>query len=40
MTPIEEEALVRTFDYLKPTSTEEALAMLAQYGDRAKVIAG
>jgi CO/xanthine dehydrogenase FAD-binding subunit len=31
---------VRTFEYLKPTSIEEALELLAQYGDRAKVIAG
>lgn len=31
---------MRTFEYLKPTSVEEALELLAQYGDRAKVIAG
>jgi len=31
---------VRTFEYLKPASIEEALSLLEQYGDRAKVIAG
>jgi len=31
---------VRTFEYLKPASVEEALSLLAQYGDRAKVVAG
>ena len=29
-----------SFDYVAPTSVEEALAALAQYGDEAKVIAG
>jgi carbon-monoxide dehydrogenase medium subunit len=28
------------FDYLAPTSVEEALAALAQHGDEAKVMAG
>ncbi|MBI4962211.1 MAG: xanthine dehydrogenase family protein subunit M [Desulfomonile tiedjei] len=31
---------MRTFEYLKPTSVEDALSLLAQYGDKAKVIAG
>jgi CO/xanthine dehydrogenase FAD-binding subunit len=31
---------VRTFDYLKPASLDEALAMLDRYGDKAKLIAG
>ena len=28
------------FDYLAPTSLKEAVAMLAQHGDRAKLLAG
>ncbi len=31
---------MRTFEYLKPASLEEALSLLAHYGDRAQVIAG
>ena len=31
---------MRTFEYLKPASLDEALAMLDQYGDKAKLIAG
>ena len=31
---------MRTFEYLKPASLKEALAMLDQYGDKAKLIAG
>ena len=28
------------FKYVRPVSTEEALAMLAEHGDEAKVLAG
>lgn len=31
---------MRTFEYLKPASVEDVLSQLAQYGDKAKVIAG
>ena len=31
---------MRKFDYLKPKTFEEALTLLAQYGDKAKLIAG
>ena len=31
---------MRTFEYLKPASLDEALAMLDQYGDKAKLVAG
>lgn len=31
---------MRTFEYLKPTSTDEALKLLARHGEQAKVIAG
>jgi CO/xanthine dehydrogenase FAD-binding subunit len=31
---------VRTFEYLKPTSVEEALQLLARHRDKAKIIAG
>ena len=37
---ISEEASVRTFQYLKPTSLEDAVALLARYGDKARVVAG
>jgi CO/xanthine dehydrogenase FAD-binding subunit len=37
---VAEEAAVRTFEYLKPASLQEALSLLAQYGERAQVIAG
>jgi carbon-monoxide dehydrogenase medium subunit len=32
--------LVHTFDYLEPTSLEETISLLAEYGDRARVLAG
>jgi CO/xanthine dehydrogenase FAD-binding subunit len=35
-----EDPLVRTFQYLKPTSLAEALGLLNEHGDKAKVIAG
>jgi CO/xanthine dehydrogenase FAD-binding subunit len=35
-----EDPLVRTFQYLKPTSLAEALGLLYEHGDKAKVIAG
>jgi CO/xanthine dehydrogenase FAD-binding subunit len=35
-----QEVHVRTFEYLKPASLNEALAMLDQYGDKAKLVAG
>jgi CO/xanthine dehydrogenase FAD-binding subunit len=38
--PNPEEAVVRTFHYFKPTSITEALDLLNQYGDRAKIVAG
>ena len=31
---------MRTFEYLKPASLEEALSLLAQHGEKARVIAG
>jgi len=31
---------VRTFDYLKPTSLAQAMSLLAEHGDKAKLIAG
>ena len=32
--------LVHAFEYLEPTSVEEAVRLLSQYGDRARVLAG
>ena len=32
--------LVHTFDYLEPTSLEEAISLLAEYGDQARVLSG
>ncbi len=32
--------LVNEFDYLEPTSLEEAVSLLAEHGDRAKLLAG
>ena len=32
--------LVQEFEYLEPTSVREAIALLSQYGDRARVLAG
>ena len=32
--------MAHDFDYIKPSSLDEALALLAQYGDRARVLAG
>ena len=32
--------LVKEFDYVQPTSLDDAIALLNQYGDRARVIAG
>jgi xanthine dehydrogenase iron-sulfur cluster and FAD-binding subunit A len=32
--------LVQEFDYLQPTSVRDAIALLTQYGDRARVLAG
>ncbi|MGB9629878.1 MAG: FAD binding domain-containing protein, partial [Thermodesulfobacteriota bacterium] len=31
---------MKKFDYLKPKTLEEALSLLNQYGERAKLIAG
>ncbi|MBM4278114.1 MAG: xanthine dehydrogenase family protein subunit M, partial [Deltaproteobacteria bacterium] len=31
---------MKKFDYLKPNTLEEALSLLNQYGDKAKLIAG
>ena len=30
----------RPFDYLRPDTTEEAVALLAEYGDGARILAG
>lgn len=32
--------LVHTFDYVEPTTLQEVIALLAEYGDRARVLAG
>ena len=32
--------LVQTFDYLEPTTLREAIALLEEYGERARVLAG
>ena len=32
--------LINQFDYLEPESLQEAVTLLAQYGNRARVLAG